>query len=1135
MQLLSLSAHAMHGADLSPSQRRLISKTLQVMKLTTILLLATVLQVSARSSAQTITYTAKSQPLTTVFAEIKKQTGFVFFFLDEDLKNSKPVTVQLDSADVKVAMQMILNGQPLDYEIQGNTILISKKIPEKKPVVSDVLTEQPPVTGIVRGPDGQPLAGVNVVVKGTKRGVTTYADGKFSIDAGVNETLVISSVGFNVQELTIRDRNLPLIVVLQKSVSQLDEVQIIAYGSTAKRFITGNISSVKAEDIAKTPVQNPLLALQGRVPGIFIEQASGLPGGGVKVRIQGLNSINNGNDPLYIIDGVPYPSQLLPSLNDVLGFSGGGTVGSPMNFINPSDIESIDVLKDADATSIYGSRAASGAILITTKKGKAGKTKVDINLQNGWGEVTRKMDLMNTPQYLEMRRQALANEGIDLNVPPYNEDFYKLYLFPDLVSWDQNKYTDWQKELIGGTAQYRDATLSISGGSSNVNYLISANYKKATTVFPGDLNDQKGSLHFNINNTSLDNKLKVSLSGSFLQDMNNISTNDLTSTAITLAPNSPSLHNPDGSLNWEPVQQSDGSFLSSWSNPITYTNNKYNIKTNNLTSNALLSYELLPGLAIKSSFGYTYMQTEELTTFPISGLQPEYRSEPWALGRSSFANNNINSWTIEPQITYEKGIGKGKLDALIGTTFYERNSSRLAFNASGYTSDLVLEDLKAAPIVEVDPNSGYIKSTYKYTALFGRLSYNWNSKYIINTSFRRDGSSRYGIANRFHDFGSLAGAWIFSEEKFIKDINLLSFGKIRASYGTTGNDQVGDYSYLSLYENVAGSLPYQGSNGLRPGDLPNPYLQWEETKKWQAGIDLGFFQDRLLINATFTDNISSNQLMGYGLPSITGRTSITLNFPATVRNYGWEFVMSSINVRRRNFTWNSNFNISIYRNKLIEFPNLESSSMSNLAIGQPINLIRLYKYAGVDPSTGLYQFVTADGSTTTAPGFGAENKILFNDPNPRFYGGLQNSLTYKQFQLDFLFQFVKQTGLNYFFGRNAGQVATNQPLTQLDAWQKAGDVSAVQRYSIYFPSGPEGQTFANQSDKSYSDASYIRLKNISFSWHLPSNWMKRIKIQHTRLYTQAQNLITFTNYPGLDPEVRNSSSLPPLRIITAGI
>ncbi len=444
-----------------------LTKTLLVMRLTIFLLAAAIFQVNAKGVSQTINFQGNNVPLEKVFAAIKKQTGLVFFYDRSVLLGTNPVTVSVKNKPLVDFLNIILVNQPLDFSIDSKTITISRKFSALEVKGISLFEEVPPVTGVVRGPDGNPLAGVNVIVKGTKKGVVTDANGKFSIEAEQGKVLVISNIGYAAKEIKINQEN-TLIVGLEISTSKLDEVQIVAYGTNSPRFQTGNVTSIKAEDIEKQPVNNPLLALQGRVPGLFITLQSGLPGSGIKVRVQGQNSIMNGNAPLYVVNGVPYPTDIPSGGGNMspLGYSGEiqngsqtGT-GSALSLINPSDIESIDVLKDADATAIYGSRAANGAILITTKKGKAGKMSLDINMQQGWGKLTRRLKMLNTKQYLEMRHEAYYNDSIfdPLNYSPPNE-----YSAPDLLVWDTTRYTDWQKVFLGGTAQYTNINVGLSG------------------------------------------------------------------------------------------------------------------------------------------------------------------------------------------------------------------------------------------------------------------------------------------------------------------------------------------------------------------------------------------------------------------------------------------------------------------------------------------------------------------------------------------------------------------------------------------------------------------------------------------------------------------------------------------------
>ncbi|GAA0536674.1 TonB-dependent receptor [Chitinophaga japonensis] len=1085
-----------------------------------------------RQGRKLLTLSATRITLNDVFRVIRKQTGMNVSFstTSTEINILEKVDVRFNKTPLEDVMKTLLKNRPdLYFEFKDENILILKDETAKKnsspsPVRSDTSSTVFALRGKVTDAAGNPIPGATVIVKGTQLGASTDGDGDFTLPGVRNgQLLQVRSVGYETREIPISGKSIK--VLLPLDMQSLDETVVIAYGTTTRRLNTGNISSVKAEEIERQPVSNPLLALQGRVPGLMIQQSSGLSGGGITIQIQGQNSIRNGNDPFYVIDGVPYSSQLLPNLGTMLGTTQSGqfsgTNGNPLSFINPADIESIEILKDADATAIYGSRAANGAILITTKKGKAGRTNVNVNIQNGFGRVNRKLDVMNTQQYLEMRHEALRNDGI---TAPSATDY-------DLNGlWDTTRNTNWQNELIGGTSQYTDVQASVSGGNNNLQFLVGTGYHQETTVFPGNFDDKKGSLHFNISNTSNNEKFRLQLSGSYLIDNNQLPNEDLTFQAITLSPVAPALYNSDGSLNWMP----DATGTSTFYNPLRYTLNRYKNKTHNLISNILLSYQIVPGLEIKSSFGYTNLQTKETKTFPLTQHKPENR--PFELRAAGYQDNKISSWVAEPQIHYKRPLAKGQLEILIGATIQQNNSSGLELSASGFNSDIVLEDIKAASDVQVISTPFAV---YKYNALFSRINYNLQNKYIINLTGRRDGSSRFGPENQFHNFGAIGAAWIFSEETFFKNkLSLISFGKLRGSYGTTGSDQIGDYQFMNRYIPINTGIPYQGISALTVNGLTNPYLQWEETKKLQIGLDIGIFRDRVLLNSNYYHNRSSNQLLVYSLPIVTGFNVITKNLPATIQNSGWEFSLSTTNIKSSDFIWTSNFNLTFQDNQLVEFPNLENSAAyrNTYIVGEPITSKKLYSFIGVDPESGLFQFEDNDKMPTFYPQDPDDRTVLVNTL-PKYYGGFQNSFTYKGFQFDVLFQFVKQNAQNYEYGVLPGLFMGgngNQPITVLDRWQKPGDNALSLRYHSDF-SLVQNFNYIYESSAGWSDASFIRLKNASLSWQIPEKWLNSIHLQRARLYVQGQNLLTLTNYKGLDPETRSTSSLPPLRVITMGV
>ncbi|HWW40354.1 SusC/RagA family TonB-linked outer membrane protein [Pedobacter sp.] len=1098
------------------------------MRLVTVILIATLMQVSAAGFAQRLTMQKSQASLKEVFTEIKKQTGYNVVWDSELLKNSKPVEAKFNNVEVCKVLDQILVNQNLDYTITDNTIVIKEN---KKPSFLENFFDRfnsIDVSGKILDENGKPLPGASVKVKKTGKGVSTDKDGKFFL-RGVEEgaVLVVSFIGYLPKEVNA-SANMGN-VVLEQSLSKLDEIQVIAYGTTTQRLSTGNVTTIKVDVIEKQPVNNPLLALQGRVPGLFIEQASGFAGTGVKVRIQGQNSINNGSDPLYVIDGVPFTSQLLPGGNDILGNSGSTGLGvatsqgNPQSFINPSDIESIDVLKDADATAIYGSRAANGAILITTKKGKAGDTRMNLNLQSGWAKVPRKLDLMNSQQYLEMRREAFKNDGIVAPDPgPYVDS--------DLNgNWDINRYTDWQKELIGGTAAYQDFNASVSGGNDRTNFLVGVGHHRETTVFPGSYADNKTSARFNISNTSANQRFKIGFSGGYLFDNNRLPNEDLTGIAMQLAPVAPLLYKSDGSINWAPDEFGKTTFRG---NPLGLMYNSFLIKTNNLMSNLNLGYQILPGLELKSIFGYNNLKSNSISKGLLQSVPPELL--PYYKRTAIFVNNEINSWSIEPQLIYNRNISEGKLEVLLGTTISKNTSIGSGILASGFSNDLVMEDILSATSVTALSS---INSTYKYNALFGRINYNWQDTYILNLTGRRDGSSRFGPESQFHNFAAVGGAWIFSNEFLIKDhLTFLSFGKLRASYGTTGNDQIGDYRFLSLYDPLQQQVPYQGIVAYQPNRLTNPYLQWEETKKLQFGLDLGFLKDRILLNANYYINRSSNQLRSYTLPLTTGFGAIDKNVRDKIRNSGWDFTITTTNVQTKDFKWSSNINWSTNKSMLTYSPDQRFSTTK--VVGQPTSAMYVYHFLGVDPATGLYQFEDRNGKPTTTPDYVLDKTVLI-DLAPKFYGGFQNSFSYKGLQIDFLFSFVKQIAINQGFGSTLAGIGPsaggNQLVSLMDRWQKPGDITPIQRFSTNRFDVSQALGRVNESDAAWTDASYIRLKNVSLSWQMPAGWSKRVNLLNCSLFVQGQNLWTFTKYQGLDPETKSSETLPPLRVITIGL
>lgn len=974
--------------------------------------------------------------------------------------------------------------------------------------LSGVYAQTKTMTGTVTDSNGA-LPGVTVTVKGSGISTLSNLNGSYIITAQSNDVLVFSFIGYKTEEIAINGRQ-TFDLMMQEDASLLQEVTINAgYYSVKEKERTGSIARITSKDIATQPVTNVLAAMQGRMAGVNITQTTGVPGGGFDIQIRGRNSIRTeGNTPLYIVNGMPYASENLGSTAISAPILPAAGI-NPLNNINPSDIESIEILKDADATAIYGSRGANGVVLITTKKGKVGKTQFSINSYTGTGKVTRTLDLLNTPQYIEVREEAFANDGITV-YPAYANDING--------TWDRNRYTDWQKELVGGTALTRSIDASVSGGSAATQFLLRGTNYHETTVFPGDFAYAKSAVLLNVNHQSEDKKFKLGVSANYVADKNNLLGTDLTREAAILAPNAPALYNDHGELNWE-----NGTFT----NPLRLLEAKYLSKTKGLIASSDLSYTIIPDLVLKMQLGYSDTQVQESRTTPSTLYNP---SLGLTSSISSFLKNQSSqsSWSVEPQLTWKKELAKSTFQFLAGTTFQERSTDQLTLQATGFSSNNLITNVAAATTKQVLSNN---VSMYRYNAFFGRINYSYDGQYFINLTGRKDGSSRFGAGKRFATFGAIGIAWLFHKMPFIeKALPVLSFGKLRSSYGTTGSDQIGDYQFLNTY--LPATESYQGVVGLQPSRLFNPDFSWETNKKIEIALELGFINDRIFVSAAYYSNRSSNQLVGIPLPKTTGFSSIQSNLNATVANTGWELELRTVNIENKNFKWTTSCNVSIAKNELLSFPDLEGSTYANqYVLGESLNIRKVYLYTGINPQTGVYQFrdFNGDGLITA----GADRQKIV-DASPEYFGGVQNSLSYKNFDLDFLFQFVKQLGINY---NNTGilpGLGNNIAVANLDRWQNVGDSASFQRYTAGFNSAATNAFLNNyvQSDATYTDASYLRLKNISLSYTLPRKWFENI---NCKFYAQGQNLWILTQFAGADPENQTQGKLPPLRILAFGV
>ena len=948
------------------------------------------------------------------------------------------------------------------------------------------------VTGkVISAASGVAIEGATVTNKRTRIHAFTDRLGDYRIPARPDDILTYSFVGYVTAEEEIAGRE-RITVALDSAENTLAEVEINAgYYTTTRRTSTGNISRVTAEEIGRQPVNSPLAALAGRMPGVRIEQLSGYAGSAYRVQIRGQNSLReDGNDPLYVINGVPFPSEPLTRLSGVTSLS------NPLNSINQADIASIEILKDADATAIYGSRGANGVVLITTKQGSVKAGAVTVRANTGFSAVPRMMDLLNTRQYVAMRKEAFANDGVSPTTSSA----------PDLLLWDTTRYTDWQRELMGRIGRQTSLSASLSGTGSYLTYMIGTNYFRETSVHPGSLAFQRGSGNIALGYRSPNGNLRINSTVTYNLSDNALPTGTVSTNALLLPPNAPE---PwlNGELNW-----ANGTF----DNPYAFLESEQAIKTNHFLGSAVLQYEIIPKLHLRVSGGYSHLSYRELELNPMHASNP-FRT-PNASHSTMFRTTEEYGMSVEPQLLYQQTLLGGQVDFLLGASFQENKRDGKGINASGFSSAALMEQFSNATQVTAHA----IFSQYRYQAAFGRIVYNLLGTYLLNVTFRRDGSSRFGPGRQWGNFGAVGLGWLFSEYAYIKEyFPWLSLGKIRGSYGVTGNDQIGEYGYLDTYQSAGTYM----TPGLRPTRLANPDYGWEVNRKSEIALETGFLKNRLSFSASYYRNRSSNQLIGYQLPMMTGFGSIQANFPATLQNTGFEFELQATNASSRNLSWVTSAHLTLPYDKLIAFPDIENSSYNRLVVGKSIHLVRNYLFTGVDPQTGTYVFADTDnsGNITTADQIIAERPV-------QLFGGLRQAITWKGLSLDVFLQYTRKTDRNHhvIFGMPGTQ--RNQPLDVVNRWQAEGDVAKLAKYSRGSSTAYSRYTI---SDGVFNDdRSFLRFRNAELSYRIPEALLHSWNIQTAQIHLQCQNALTITRFRGLDPE---SSTLPILRTIVAGI
>ncbi|MEO5650094.1 MAG: TonB-dependent receptor [Ginsengibacter sp.] len=1109
-----------------PSLPRVSKQTLKIMKLMAIILFAACLQVSARGYSQ-ITLSETNTPLQKVFQKIQAQSGYDFVSKYETLKEAGNVTVNVQNVSLQRALEQCLKDKPLSYEIIGKTVVIQLKEKDYYKVRNNTISLEPSlpppieIHGRVVNQKDEPLQNVSVVVSGTKTGTTTDKNGRFTLSVQNNKNieLEISSVGYQTKKVKLEGQT-EINVTLKSEATGLSDVVIIAYGTEKRSDLTGSIATIKTSELKQTSIMSVDQGLVGRASGVQVTQTSGMPGAIASIRIRGTSSLQGGNEPLYVIDGVPVYN------GDGYGNTGGKTQMSPLSTINPNDIASIDVLKDASATALYGSRAANGVILITTKMGKNGHDVISFDAYYGTQSVAKKINLMDGTNYANLVNEAYTNDGL---APVYSAD--SIAKIPN-----NGKGTDWQNEIFRA-APVKNHNLSFSGGDEKTTYDASLNYMDHKGIIIGsDMKRYSGRLNLN---RKIGERLRLSSHLSISRILANAISTDVGNMggAITgaLGFNPVSSVYADKKTNTYNLVNHPGLFVA---NPVaTALELKNSNNTTRILGDISGEYEIIKGLKAKVLFALDYFMNKDGSYIPSNIYQSN------GVAKGSVSDQMYTNWLNENTITYSKKINQNnKINLLGGVTFQRQQNEGVTAASEGFVNNILQNYNLGSGSVFDQPGSS--KTQWSIMSFLGRANYIFKDKYLFTVSGRYDGSSRFGENNKFAFFPSVAAAWKASEEEFIKRLNLFSNLKIRVGHGVTGNQEFGVYQSLP----TLGSLNYTlGSNlvtGFMPNKIPNPNLQWERSSEYDVGLDVSVLNNNIALTMDYYYRKTTNLIYNVSIPLISGFGTSLQNM-GSMQNKGFELNLETNNINKE-FKWSTAINMSFNKNKILQLGgeqykdigngdgSLKTGPVHRLIVDKPVGLFYGYVFDGIFQNQGevdngpsgptsfvggkRYKDISGPNGTPDGKVDATYDRVVIGNPNPKFYGGISNVFGYKGFELNIF--------MNYSYGNDI--LNYNAILLGLPSGGQNVYADLVP-WSPDHPGNKYGKATTNVSavfnSQFIENGSYIKFKTITLSYLFPK--LRSKILTGLKVYITGQNLLSFTNYNGYDPEVsyRGASNL----------
>ena len=1121
-----------------------VTKIWRAMRLTALFLTVLALHVCAKGLSQTVSVSCKDMPLQQVFGIIKQQTGFVFFYRSKDLSDITPVSAQLKEVPLKVALGKLLQDKPLTFDMEGNTIVISRKTVAPEITATEPAPPQEVEGKIVDG-KGTPIPGVSVRVKGSNTAAITDATGHFRLkEVTRNATLLVSCVGFESQTFNLGGR-VQVEIELKAKVDDLNQYVVVGYGSTKRKDLTGSVASVNVEEVKNVPFASIDQALAGKAAGVQVVQADGSPGGVAKIRIRGGTSLLGGNDPLYIIDGVQVTIQnrYLQNQAEVVnpvegggsddrndGVSGSFSRGlNSLAGLNINDIESIDILKDASATAIYGSKAANGVVIITTKKGKQNqKPMLEANYYAGVSSPIKEK-LLDASQYLSLIKEAAKNLNDAKAQAGENPDPKATAILTD-PGFLGTANTDWLKLVLRNGVSH-NADISVRGGGAGSRYYTSLAYTKQDGVLKGtDFSRISGKI-------SLDNEItqrfRIITNLDYGFTKNNI-TNGIYPQALFAPPTLPA-YNPDGSIYQFKGSQVGAYDYQGFQNPLVLLNGINQGKTASLIGSLSGDYDILKDLKFRSTLSVNYNNYHQLNYVPSTAViaSPDGTSSSNGGTGSQAQTEDVNLF-FENTLTWDKQFNKNnRINLLGGTSWQKYRFNSFSASGQGFPDDKFLNNLSSAAVTL--PSTG-ISGQNSLLSFYVRANYALREKYLFTFTGRSDASSKFPEHNRVGYFPSGGIAWRISQEPFMQHVNWVNELKLRASGGYTGTQNFGDNLYYTLY--TPGS--YGGTNALVPTQLGNSRLKWESTLQKDLGLDFELFNSRLRGVIGYYEKHTSGLLLPTTLAPSSSYGSVVANI-ANITNKGLEIDLRTDIIKHKSFQWTAAINVSGNRSRVTDInkdfsdPNdINAFSLGNSIVrkNEPLGLFYGKQFEGIirtqeqldaykkaytyymyfSPYLGIGDPMYKLDST------GFPGQYVIGHAQPKFFGGFTNTFTYKHFSLITLFTFSYGGQMLYLadIQYKSFQEYTNKGTRILGRWTPENPNSDRPRLML----AQNGYNYTSSAE--VFDGSYLKLKSITLTYQLPAKVAARMHIRDASMYMSATNLFTITKYPGPDPEVSNN-------------